>query len=231
MTVPPCTWKLRVFFCFYSSSKTIQACDLSILADTSRDATLLEVGTDGPADPATIGYNLNHFAIIAKDIKATMKFYGEIFGLRHIFTFHATDKYDIAYMGYPNADNNGTTFQTGQQLLDQKQTVQGLLEFLCPRDETEVLTASTAVPNTFSHIGFIVPDISKAQHRMETYGVKIIKPVGVKATPNSPVANAFGVGAARVEVQQAILDGAELIGFDRVLLVEDPDGNLIEIQQ
>ena len=40
-----------------------------------------------------------------------------------------------------------------------------------------------------------------------------------------------GVGAAGADVQQAVFKGAELIGFDNALVVEDPDGNLIEIQQ
>ena len=108
-----------------------------------------------------------------------------------------------------------------------------MLEFLCLRDaDEEGPAASTVVPNTFSHIGIIVPDVSKAQHRMETYGVKIVKPLGVKGTtPNSALANAFGVGAAGADVQQAVFKGAELIGFDNALVVEDPDGNLIEIQQ
>jgi hypothetical protein len=61
----------------------------------SSDAFVL--GDDGPADPATLGYTLNHMALVVNDMEAMMHFYGKILGMRHIFTYHATPKYDIVY--------------------------------------------------------------------------------------------------------------------------------------
>lgn len=190
---------------------------------------VLAIGTDCPADPATTGYTLNHIALIVNNITATRTFYGDVLGMRHIFTFHASDKYDITYMGYSHGGKNGTGFQTGQQLYDEKTNIEGLMEFLSLRDATNV-TASTARVNTFSHVGLIVPDIVKAQDRMQQYGVKIVKGLGANPQPGDPVSQAYGLGNDVAEAMAA-LAGIKQIGFENFLLVEDPDGNLVEIQQ
>jgi len=92
---------------------------------------------------------------------------------------------------------------------------------------------STKVPNTFSHIGLIVPDVEAAQRRMKNHGVEIVKPVGEKVKWGTEGAVAFGFDEAHSTVKdaRAALAGIEQIGFDYFLLIKDPDGNLIEVQQ
>ena len=65
----------------------------------SSDAFVL--GDDGPADPATLGFVMNHMALVVNDMEAMMHFYGKVLGMRHIFTYHATPKFDIVYSKYP----------------------------------------------------------------------------------------------------------------------------------
>ena len=81
----------------------------------------------------------------------------------------------------------------------------------------------------------IVPDVLAAQNRMEQLGVTIVKKIGDEAALNSPVAEAFGLGSNDTSSGEAELEntiaGIAMIGFSQFLLVEDPDGNLIEIQQ
>jgi lactoylglutathione lyase len=63
----------------------------------SSSSDVFVVGNDLPADPATLGYTMNHFALLVNDLDAMMNFYGEVLGMRHIFTYHATPTFEIAY--------------------------------------------------------------------------------------------------------------------------------------
>lgn len=74
------------------------ACPPSLTKRQSSDAFVL--GSDGPADQATLGYTMNHFSFVVNDMEAMMHFYGKILGMRHIFTYHATPKFDIVYSKY-----------------------------------------------------------------------------------------------------------------------------------
>jgi lactoylglutathione lyase len=190
----------------------------------------LTLGTDGPADPSTNGYTLNHFSLIINNITSTLHFYGKILGMRHIFTFHASPAYDIIYMGYSHGGKNGSAYQTGEQLYSQKTNSEGLIEFIYPKNATTRLEASTVKANTFSHVGIVVPDVRKAEERMKEFGVEILKGVGQFPSPDDPAAKAFGLGDS-VEVAEAALEGIRLIGFEDFLIVVDPDGNAVEIQQ
>lgn len=110
----------------------------------------------------------------------------------------------------------------------------GLVELLHRRDcnsTGEPLPPSTRTPNTFCHVGLVVPDIAAAQQRMERFKVTILKPVGVDPAPKGPIANAFGVGDVPNDAADEIVAGLEGIGFKDVLIVEDPDGNIVEIYE
>lgn len=193
-----------------------------------------QVGTDGPADPATTGYTMNHFAMIVNDINATRHFYGDILGMRHIFTFQATPDYSITYMGYPSGVKNGTGYQTGEEMLAEKNNREGLVEFLYLNkgnsNEFGKVPPTTAARNTFSHVGLVVPDVLQAQQRLNSFGVEIVKGVGKDLSTNAGVAQAYGLGEDAME-DQVIAQGIKTIGFEKFLLVADPDGNLVEIQQ
>lgn len=185
---------------------------------------------NGPADPATLGYKLNHFCLLVNDIIATKAFYGDVLGMREMFTFHASADYDIVYMGYTHGGPDGTGHQTGQEMLTEKTNRGGLIEFVCLKDANSKAVTSTCEPNTFSHVGLILPDVSNVQERREQYRVKILKRVGEDLSVDGSVANAFGLKGEIVKVRAAAA-GVKEIGLDQLLLVTDPDGNVIEIQQ
>jgi lactoylglutathione lyase len=90
----------------------------------------LTIGTDGPAPPATIGYTINHFALLVNNLTATRHFYGDILGMRHIFTFQASPTYSVMYMGHAQGGKNGIGYMTGAELFAQKDNIEGLIEFV-----------------------------------------------------------------------------------------------------
>jgi lactoylglutathione lyase len=190
----------------------------------------LVLGNDGPADLATTGYNLNHFGLIISNATATLHFYGKILGMRHVFTFSASPSYTIIYMGYSQGGKNGSAYQTGEELYRQKTNSEGLLEFIYPHNATTELEASTVRANTFSHVGIVVPDVRKAEARMREFGVEILKGVGVVPAADDPAAKAFGLGDD-IGVAEEALEGVRMIGFSDFLIVKDPDGNAVEIQE
>ncbi|KAF2095753.1 hypothetical protein NA57DRAFT_59732 [Rhizodiscina lignyota] len=212
-------------FLFINLSDPTQACN-----PKNAPSDMLTIGDDGPADPETLGYTLNHFGLIANNITAMMDFYGDVLGMRHIFTFHCSKDYDVVYMGYSHGGKNGTGFQTGDELFAEKTNIEGLVEFVVLKDSPTKNPASTSKTNTFSHIGLVVPDIKKTQARLQQYEVKIIKAVGQDAETPGPVANAYGLGGD-IAKARAALAGIDIIGFKNFILAEDPDGNLVEIQQ
>jgi lactoylglutathione lyase len=158
--------------------------------------------------------------------------------MRHIFTAQLSPTYSITYMGHSQGGRNGTSYQSGPELLRDKNNLAGLIEFdylADAADEAEKL-ASTRRANTFSHIGLIVPDLVKAQERFEAMGVNVTKALGVYAIGLRGVENALGVGEAALEAaseeeREAIAQGQALVGFQKLLVIEDPDGNMIEVQQ
>ena len=203
----------------------------------SSDAFVL--GDDGPADPATLGYTMNHFSLLVNDMEASMHFYGKILGMRHLFTFHASSTFEIVYMGYSHGGKNGTGFQSGEELYKEKSNIEGLIEFIQTKDCTKKNNASdfkssTKRVNTFSHVGLVVPDTRSVQARMEKFGVEILKPVGKMPVPGTATGEllekAFGIAAYTEAEQKEALAGIANLGFKNFLIVADPDGNVLEIQ-
>jgi lactoylglutathione lyase len=134
-------------------------------------------------------------------------------------------------MGYSHGGKNGTGFQTGSELFNEKNNIEGLIEFLYVEDcgQTADFTPSTQRINSFSHIGLIVPDINATQARLEQYGATILKGAGDVIDPESPAVKAFGFASATAAARRA-LKGIQGIGFDSFILATDPDGNMLEIQ-
>lgn len=212
-------------FIFASSLIQVKGCDH---ANASADA--LTIGSNKPSDPATIGYNLNHFGLVVNDVNTSLHFYTEVLGMRHLFTFRATSNFDVVYLAYSQGGMNGTGYQTTEEMLAEKTNRAGLLELVCYTASNSTLKASTTAPNTFSHVGMVVPDVEKTQARMEQYGIEILKRVGEDISGKGEIANAFGFGAASASEVKAGLVAIDGIGFKDFLIVTDPDGNLIEIQ-
>ncbi|KAJ5090366.1 Glyoxalase/Bleomycin resistance protein/Dihydroxybiphenyl dioxygenase [Penicillium argentinense] len=192
-------------------------------------------GTDGPAPAATLGYAINHFGLTTTNLKAMKHFYGDILGMRLLFDAHVTPEYTVTYLGYAQGGRNGTGFQTGAELARDKNNLSGLLELVQFNVSEDHLVASTRRSNTFSHIGLIVPDIAKTQEYLEGHGVKILKRYQAPVAQfTGPLQNAFGIGefaGAHIAAKKALIKAQSLIGLEMLLMVEDPDGNMVEIQQ
>lgn len=88
------------------------------------------LGDSSPQPPATVGYNLNHLAITVPDLNATMDFYVNALGFRHIFTVPLGDKHSVTYLGYPHGGRNGTGYQTAEEMSREKNNAEGMLELL-----------------------------------------------------------------------------------------------------
>jgi hypothetical protein len=56
------------------------------------------LGDDGRADPETLGYTMNHFALLTSNITATQHFYGKVLGMRTVFSFGAGTPYEVLYV-------------------------------------------------------------------------------------------------------------------------------------
>ncbi|KAF7915864.1 uncharacterized protein EAE98_010944 [Botrytis deweyae] len=185
------------------------------------------LGTDGPADAATLGYTINHHALIVSNLTSTLEFYGDVLGMRHIFTFQLNANWSLMFMGHAQGGKNGTGFQDATTLEMERGNREGLLEFLS--------YAGTAPPtqtkphSSFSHLGLIVPDIQAAQARMEAKGVKIVKRVGDAVDINSPIPAALGF--PNVQAFEEGIPGLEALGFYDFMIIADPDGNLLEVIQ
>ena len=179
-------------------------------------------GNDPPADSATQGYRLNHVALVVNNLKAARQFYGDILGMREIFTCEPTADFTIVYMGYPSPG----THATGQLLWDERKNRSGLLELLHMRGSQVQRTQGRQ--GTFSHLGLIVPDVQAVRDRMKDHGVKILKDVGDGNMPLGAIGDAMGgVGDdQKIQKASAVMSG---MGFDKILLVADPDGNIVEI--
>ncbi|KAL2844980.1 hypothetical protein BJY01DRAFT_235086 [Aspergillus pseudoustus] len=196
---------------------------------------IFHIGTDGPAPPETLGYFINHFGLLTTNLPRLKHFYHDILGLRLIFDVHLTPEFTVTYMGYPQGGRNGTGFQTGEELNRDKNNLAGLLEIVTFNVSDDELLGSVNRTNTFGHVGLVVPDIIKAQEYLESKGVEILKRYGdpIK-TFTGPINNAFGIGeyaGAHLEAKQRLMDAQGIIGLPLLVMVSDPDGNLVEIQQ
>lgn len=219
------------------AAQVTHACNLKARQESSGNSSdFFTVGSDPPADPETLGFSLNHLSLIVSNLTASKTFYGDVLGMRHLFTAHLSPHYSITYMGHASGGRNGTGYQTGAELLRDKNNAAGLLEFqfLDNAADVDERLASTRRANTFSHIGLIVPSLEKAQERFERHGVNITKRIGVPGDGAEGVLNALGLGAAALtdeEERALVSEGQLLVGFPQLLVIEDPDGNMIEVQQ
>ncbi|CAG7922030.1 unnamed protein product [Penicillium olsonii] len=193
------------------------------------------IGTDGPAPAATLGFALNHIGLVTTHLDEMKAFYGDILGMRLLFDAHITPEYTVTYMGYAQGGRNGTGFQSGAELAAAKNNLWGLLELQQFNVSDDRLVASTERTNTFGHVGLVVPDIVGAEEWFRSRGVKILKSVTEPLEEyTGAVPNAFGLGefaGLHLAAKKALIDAQGLIGLDRFLMIADPDGNLVEIQQ
>lgn len=204
-------------------------------SDTNDSSNPFVIGDDGPAPTATLGYSLTHIGLLTTNLTGMKHFYGDILGMRLLFDAYLTPEFTVTYMGYAQGGRNGTGFQTGAEMVRDKNNLNGLIELIQFNVSEDHLIATTKRSNTFSHIGIIVPNVEKAQNYLEEQGVKILKGITKPITGfTGPIQNALGVGEFAGEfiaAKKALLKAQTLIGWEMFLLIEDPDGNLVEIQQ
>jgi lactoylglutathione lyase len=223
--------------CLAFAAQYTNACMLEARqADAAAEDGFFTVGTDGPAQPETLGFFLNHLSLIVSNLTASKDFYGNVLGMRHMFTIQLSPHYSVTYMGHAQGGRNGTGFQTGEELLRNKNNAAGLLEFQYLDDaaDQEERLASTRRANTFSHLGLIVPSLEKAQEWFDSHGVNVTKRIGETADDKDGVRNALGIGeeALTNRTEEALLSqGQQMVGFPKLVVIEDPDGNMIEVQQ
>ncbi|PVH89594.1 hypothetical protein DL98DRAFT_564909 [Cadophora sp. DSE1049] len=220
------------------------------VSKTNANTSPLTIGTDPPASPSTHGFSLNHLALVVHDIESMRHFYGDILGMRHIMTYQVSPSYSFVYMGYPNPnpkpdsiDSSTSQFQyqTGEEMYQEleKRHRSELLEFLVvhPRpDEKGVPSTQSKWHQSrigwFSHLGIVVPDLKAAEQRVRDFDVDIMKGLGdERFEPGSSVARWWGLeddGRAK-DVAEALGRGG--MEWGSVLLVRDPEGNVVEVQE
>jgi lactoylglutathione lyase len=91
------------------------------------------IGTDPPADGATLGFKMAHTALFVNDLTATKNFYGAVLGMREIFRLDATGDYSILYMAHAQGGRNGTGYMTGEEMMRELYNMGGLIEFISPK--------------------------------------------------------------------------------------------------
>ncbi|KAF4974807.1 hypothetical protein FZEAL_8331 [Fusarium zealandicum] len=194
-----------------------------------------ELGTDTPADFATTGYFINHLCINVKNLTASVDFYSAAFGLRKIFTFHISPHYSITYMGHSHGGKNGTGYQTVAELNREKNNAEGLIELVHVDVPVNSIDSSGQRPNTFAHIGMVVPDMEATQTRLDSIpDINILKRLGDRIEMQGEIAGATSLtaeavsqlGAKELELISAVLGPSN----EPLIFVADPDGNIIEIQ-
>ncbi|KAL4807860.1 hypothetical protein BDV18DRAFT_159070 [Aspergillus unguis] len=190
-------------------------------------------GNDGPADTETEGFWINHTGLNVRNLTASMAFYGDVLGMRHILTIQYTAHFSLTYMGFSQGGKNGTGFQTGEELRRNKNNSGGLIKLLHFSESAAEVLPSTVRTATMSNLGLVVPDLDVAQKRFEDHGVNIVKRRGVDTLAgDSDVAVSFNIGPEstcnETEVTE-LVKGLQQTDLKNIIFIEDPDGNLLEV--
>ncbi|KAF5026900.1 hypothetical protein F66182_930 [Fusarium sp. NRRL 66182] len=186
-------------------------------------------GSDEPSDPATTGYFMNKVGISVSNLTRSMDFYTQVFGFRHMFTFHATPDLSITYLGHSSGGRNGTGYQSAEEMTRDKNNAAGHLELihLSATDNAQL----QSIP-TFRHImGIIVPNSTETQARLDKYGAKIYKRIEEPMPTTGPLGDPFAFGDATdlsAKGWAAIREAMTELNLQGVF-ASDPDGNLLEV--
>jgi lactoylglutathione lyase len=220
-----------------STVPQVLACDPKLLSrqasDSGSEYPISIPGDDVPSDPATTGYFINHLCINVRNATKTIDWYNRAFGLRLMFRLQVSEHFSISYMGHSHGGRNGTGYQTSEEITRNKNNVEGLLEILSLEYPGWDLPAGIKMPNTFSHIGMVVPNITDTQVRLEAMGANIFKKFGEPFTIEGPFSDATGFTQAGDAISKEEIDTImETLGPGNtpLMFVADPDGTIIEVQ-
>jgi lactoylglutathione lyase len=210
----------------------ISACNPPVTRDLDPNASYPRnlPGPDVYPDLETVGYKINHFSLFTNNYTGMMDFYTRVLGMRVIFNFEASAKYNITYLGHSHGGKNNTGWQPTAELNRQKNNIEGLLELIHRADLPEPVVPSTEKLSTFAHFGLVVPDMEAAQRRLEANGANILKRVGDVPTKSYPILSVYGALNMTTEDSDELMVALGVVGAKYFLLVTDPDGNFIEIQ-
>lgn len=188
---------------------------------------------DTPSDVATTGYFINHIGINVRNVTESIDWYKKAFGLRHMFTEHVSEHFAIAFIGHSQGGRNGSGYQTNEELNRQKNNMDSLIEMVQLDFEGWNLPSGLKAPNTFSHIGMLVPDPADTQARLEAMGANIVKGAGETFKMEAWFADGTGFtqagDAISPEEMETIMKSLVPLNTPP-LYVADPDGNMIEVQ-
>jgi len=151
--VSPHTQTSKMRFSLLAFVPLALSCNLPAQSNSSTPLPFnITHGTDGPADPATTSYFINHVGLVVSNLTATRNWYSEVLGMRHVFTVDLSSEYSskctifqqgngtilkncvnfgvVMYMGHSQAGRNGRGYQTGDELERNKNNLGGLVEFV-----------------------------------------------------------------------------------------------------
>ncbi|VVT46760.1 uncharacterized protein SAPINGB_P001373 [Magnusiomyces paraingens] len=116
-------------------------------------------------------YKYNHSMIRVKDIKASLKFYQEVLGMKLIRTLEFPEaKFSLYFLGYSDTPNE-----------EDHSNREALLELThnwgTENDPDFKYHNGNDAPQGYGHIGLTVPDVPKAMAEFEAAGVSIKKRV------------------------------------------------------
>ncbi|KAI1261745.1 hypothetical protein F5Y18DRAFT_400337 [Xylariaceae sp. FL1019] len=198
------------------------------------EAPSLLIGPEG-SDPDTVGFFINHSSMNVKNFTRSVNFYRDVFGMRLLYTLQATEHYSITNMGHSSGGNNGTGYESTKTMIDNLTNMKGQIELLYLNvPGAEDLPAATETTQTYSHLGFVAPDILAMQARLESYNVPIHKRSGDPYPATGPAS----IGAGFDEKQRKMLSDEEFDNINNIqsqlhstsIFCSDPDGNLLEVR-
>lgn len=193
-------------------------------------------GDDTPSDPVSVGNFVNHLGLNVRNATASIEWYTRAFGMRHMFTEQVSEHFSISFMAHSQGGRNGSGYQTTEELLRDQRNNVGLLELVALEVPGWDLPNGNPVATTLSHIGMMVLDVNATQKHLESMGAKISKAAGASFHLDDGFAIMAGLTDAkeRGEIDQEEWDLIEEVlkpVNEPLLWVEDPDGNIVEVQQ
>lgn len=174
------------------------ACNPSLLPRQSNSSTFPYAvpGNDTPADPATAGYFINHFALNVNNLTRSLDFYTQVFGLRHMFSYYITPHLSVTYLGHAQGGRDGMGYQTSSEMLRHKQNSAGLVELIHFNGGGDPIPGGDVRVSTFGHVGIIVPDPNATAQRLREYGATVYKDIGGEWPSEGPIGSPFALGDA-----------------------------------